>query len=211
MTSFIEVYKNALDNETCDTFINLFEENKSLQSPGKAGNAINLDVKKSTDIHINCTYILNNSSKDVMLWKDTTVKFLDSLNHCIELYRNKYMSKIDPQGFVIQENKFNLQKYLVGEGFYEWHVENYSSDTDKRALVFMCYLNDVVDGGTEFDNGFGSTEAKKGNLVLWPPYWTHPHRGIISKTQTKYILTGWLEFYEDNAENFPDLKEFCYD
>jgi hypothetical protein len=59
----------------------------------------------------------------------------------------------------------------------------------------MLYLNTVDDGGeTEF-RYLGHTEkAEKGKLVIWPPDFTHAHRGIPSLTQEKYIFTGWYEF-----------------
>ena len=37
-------------------------------------------------------------------------------------------------------------------------------------------------------------EAKEGRLVIWPAYWTHFHKSQVSKTTTKYILTGWYRF-----------------
>ena len=37
-------------------------------------------------------------------------------------------------------------------------------------------------------------DAGEGRLVIWPAYWTHFHRGIISETETKYIATGWYTF-----------------
>ena len=63
-----------------------------------------------------------------------------------------------------------------------------------RVLVWMFYLNDVNDGGTRFTNYNKIINATKGRLVLWTPYWTHTHHGIISRTQTKYIATGWYSF-----------------
>ena len=60
----------------------------------------------------------------------------------------------------------------------------------------MTYLNDVKDGGTEFKYQNLTTPAKKGLTLIWPVYWTHTHRGQISNTQTKYITTGWFDFYE---------------
>ena len=59
----------------------------------------------------------------------------------------------------------------------------------------MIYLNDVYDkGGTEFLLQDTVMEARKGRLVLWPPYWTHFHKSQVSPSETKYILTGWLDF-----------------
>ena len=60
----------------------------------------------------------------------------------------------------------------------------------------MFYLNTVKDGGTYFENYDLSLEAVEGRLVIWPAYWTHFHRGIVSKTETKYIATGWFSFVD---------------
>ena len=64
----------------------------------------------------------------------------------------------------------------------------------------MVYLNTVTDeGGTYFSNYDYKIDAVEGRLVIWPAYWTHVHRGVISKSQTKYIATGWYEKIEENT------------
>ena len=39
-----------------------------------------------------------------------------------------------------------------------------------------------------------TSPAKKGLTLIWPADWTHLHKGQISQTDTKYILTGWLNY-----------------
>ena len=56
----------------------------------------------------------------------------------------------------------------------------------------MTYLTDTPNGGTEFLYQNMQTESVKGTTLLWPAYWTHTHRGIISKTHRKEIITGWF-------------------
>ena len=56
----------------------------------------------------------------------------------------------------------------------------------------MTYLTNTPNGGTEFLYQNIKTECVKGITLLWPAYWTHTHRGIISKTHGKEILTGWF-------------------
>jgi hypothetical protein len=59
----------------------------------------------------------------------------------------------------------------------------------------MIYLNDVTDGGeTEFPTQNIKFQPRAGDILIWPAYFTHPHHGITSRTQTKYILTGWYIF-----------------
>jgi hypothetical protein len=38
--------------------------------------------------------------------------------------------------------------------------------------------------------------AKKGLTMIWPTDWTHIHRGIVSETKEKMIVTGWYNFDE---------------
>ena len=67
----------------------------------------------------------------------------------------------------------------------------------KRILAWMIYLNDVTDGGhTAFPTQNKKFQPRRGDVLSWPAYFTHPHRGIVSKTQTKYIITGWYNFKE---------------
>ena len=40
--------------------------------------------------------------------------------------------------------------------------------------------------------------AKTGSTLIWPATWTHTHKGVISKTQTKYIITGWYSYYNND-------------
>jgi hypothetical protein len=60
----------------------------------------------------------------------------------------------------------------------------------------MTYLNDVKDGGTFFKYQNFKAPAKKGLTLIWPSDWTHTHKGEISKTKEKFIVTGSLGFLE---------------
>ena len=61
-------------------------------------------------------------------------------------------------------------------------------------LVWMVYLSDLDNGGTEFKYQNHIEKSEKGKLLIWPTDWTHTHRGQISRTDEKYILTGWYTF-----------------
>ena len=92
---------------------------------------------------------------------------------------------------------FNMQRFLPGEGYHKFHNERASFDTRDRCGVWMIYLNDVNDRGwTEFFYQQHYEIPKTGKLVCWPSDWTHTHRGIVSPTETKYILTGWFTFID---------------
>ena len=90
----------------------------------------------------------------------------------------------------------SMQHYEKGGGFKKWHTERINSlpGSVYRHLVFMTYLNDVPDGGTEWYHQDLYIPAKKGYTVVWPADWTHFHRGRVSETSEKKIITGWLSY-----------------
>lgn len=91
----------------------------------------------------------------------------------------------------------NIQKYNPGQWYKKWHCERDSpkSHNLRRILVFMTYLNTVGDEGeTEFLYQNMKVKPEKGKTLIWPSEWTHTHKGIPSRTETKYIVTGWFSF-----------------
>jgi hypothetical protein len=88
-----------------------------------------------------------------------------------------------------------LQKTEVGQGYHTWHCETGDRATSTRLMSFILYLNDVNDGGeTEFLYYPRRIKPQTGKLILFPGGFTHTHRGNPPLADTKYILTGWVEF-----------------
>ena len=184
MSDFI--YENFIDTDICDKLIEEYETNDS-KYPGMIGNGsaednVNNSVKKSTEIilkDINNTKLVQN--------------YFDKLKNIMNEYVKIYPYSSDLQkGFSC--SGFKIQKYLPNEGFFKWHFEEDGGGDDQRHLVFMTYLNDVDNGGTEFLYQDKKIEAKKGKTLIWPAGWTHTHRGVISKKDVKYIVTGWYSY-----------------
>ena len=96
--------------------------------------------------------------------------------------------------FAIRESPA-IQHYRPGGGYKEAHWERTDISSSTRALVWMTFLNDVTDaGGTRFVYQDVTFDARKGRTLIWPPDFTHTHAGVVSPTQHKYIITGWLNF-----------------
>ena len=91
---------------------------------------------------------------------------------------------------------YAIQRTNSGE-FYHWHVDGGSHEFSSRQLVAIFYLNDLSDdqgGKTEFLNQNLSIKPETGKLILFPPLWTHKHRGQIVSSGQKYIATTWIVF-----------------
>tara|TARA_R110002153_G_scaffold35209_1_gene104798 strand:+ start:651 stop:1235 length:585 start_codon:yes stop_codon:yes gene_type:complete len=171
-----------IPNKICDNLIDLFNKNKRYTTLGKCGFQVRPKNKKSLDLGLN--------SRDSNL-----VEYNECLNKIIKEYESIYRFKeIGVQAFNNIKENTNIQYYKPREGFYTYHTERTGIDSTTRCLVFMTYLNNVDNGGTEFLFQKLKLPAKKGLTLIWPSDFTHTHRGVISKTQEKYILTGWMNY-----------------
>lgn len=129
------------------------------------------------------------------------------LKSCLDLYNEKYPNSACA-GYSVQEG-FAVQYYPPTGGYKAWHCERESADMMNvtRHLTFMTYLNDVRDeGGTEFYYQGVKIRADKGLTLLWPADWTFTHRGVVSPSEEKYIVTGWVNLLKE-GELEQKLKE----
>ena len=185
---FIGIYDGALSSNQCEEIIDYINSSDLVIGRCAGGEVIQsqkdcfemgMDV---TDNNIVNKYIIN------------------SLTKYTPIYRKEY-PEVDTQYPWDICGGYNLQRYNPGQGYFSAHCENDCLETSNRMLVWMFYLNTVKDGGgTRFQNYDRITNAVEGRLVIWPASWTHVHHGIVSKTESKYIATGWYAFNEPRSE-----------
>ena len=196
MTDFIYRRENALSDSLCRSFIETFETDTKNQTKG----SVNVRGVVTTDYPGKQSTDLSFMPKDL---KRPRWKFLlTELINALELGRKDYlqqfyrgMEQLDPWEI---HHTFNIQRYLPGEGYSDYHCERAGETTGNRVGVWMIYLNDVHDRGwTEFYYQQHYEKAEAGKLVIWPCDWTHLHRGIVSHTETKYIITGWFSWMKN--------------
>jgi len=175
-----------IPNQICDDLIDYFKKNKQRHIEGTIGykeNAkVDKNVKDSIDLGIDPStsfYPFN--------------EYMKNLQICLNEYLKKYPDANNSARFNINQF-YNIQYYPSKAGFKKWHYESMDKDSSKRNLVFMTYLNDVKNAGTEFKYQKIKTECKKGLTLIWPSSFTHTHRGIINKKNEKYIITGWYSY-----------------
>ena len=186
--NFIGIYDNILSSQQCKEIIEWVETQPLQRGKTRYKNEIvvNLKSKSSWDVPYEKTSFPNKTFVDLII--------NNALSDCTPLYRKSHpdLDKIDSWNVY---NNYNIQKYNPNEGYHILHCENGGGKGIQRVLVWMIYLNTVTDkGGTYFSSYDKTIRAKEGRVVIWPAYWTHHHKGVVSKTQTKYIATGWYGF-----------------
>ena len=179
--------------EQCQQIINFYEDNPQHHHQGvvnvEKGFTIDYDkVKRCTEMYI---------SADALGKPNVFENLTEVLASTIEQYKNKYPFLHELARWDISHT-FKMQKYLPNEAYFVLHTENtgiVDGFVERRLIAWMLYLNDVTDGGeTEFPTQEIKFKPKAGSMLMWPAYWTHPHRGLPSLTEVKYIATGWFSF-----------------
>ncbi len=182
--SFIYEMERALPPDVCLEAVRRFEARADQQVAGRIGQAESEapSVKRSTDLRIS-------GRED---WRDIDQIFSRQLVSTFNDFAREFPF------FAANSFKdigYNLQRTLPGE-YYHWHVDGGPGPFSERQLVAIWYLNDVPGPGgeTEFPLQGVSIRPAQGKLILFPPFWTHVHRGVTLEKGVKYIATTWVSF-----------------
>jgi len=187
MVDFLKEYE--IDIQICKNLIDYFDSHP-MKEPGLSGNQQWQPLtKSSTDV------CLQTEEKDVPAVK----AYMNALCECIEKYKDEFPAcakKVSSWSL----SGANIQHYAPGQGYYKWHCEKSCTDNSNRHLVFSTFLNTVTEGGhTEFLHQEQAIEAVEGKTIIFPSDWTYTHKGRVSETQDKYIITGWYNFVSDDS------------
>tara|TARA_B100000749_G_scaffold265855_1_gene241345 strand:- start:179 stop:745 length:567 start_codon:yes stop_codon:yes gene_type:complete len=128
--------------------------------------------------------------------KNVKKKYLQQVDYCFSHYREKF-NWVDHSGDWFRTEPFNLQRFDPLNAYSPRHLEDGGPVEGKlmRKLTWCTYLNTIKNGGeTEWQYQKVSYQPVKGDTIIFPAYWTHPHWGLPAITETKYIATGWASY-----------------
>lgn len=169
-----------------------------------------------------CDYITYFINKHSSLWKEQEVnresgnnvkcKFLAvnelmSLNipdiHKIDEYISKTitviltkLTSICPTFSGNQDDGYTLRKITGGTLQHSDGINSKATGFKNyvRCLSLIIILNDDYDGGIfNFPKQNLKLKVKKGEAILFPPYWTHPHAvSSVGDGQARYAINTWI-------------------
>jgi hypothetical protein len=180
------IHAEYVSERAVNNCVNMYKKDAHKIVPGKIGR--NQDVipeyKDSLDCPIDIKEI-----KRLKIWHK-------EMHDVIDNYICKFpiLRQHQPWGYV---DGINIQYYKPGGGYPAEHCEIMSYSTSHRIMAFMTYLTDTKNGGTEFTYLNWKAPCKKGLTLIWPANYIYAHKGVISKTEDKMIITGWLGFKKD--------------
>ena len=180
---FIGIYDNALSSDQCKEIVSYMDESELERGAFGEHSSIDASIKDCWEMK----GIITDGSA-------VSNSILGVIQSFTSVYRKDYESIDEISNWNIV-NDYNLQKYEPGQGYHALHCEASNIWSAPRVLAWMIYLNTVEDGGgTSFPSYDKVTDAVEGRFLIWPSYWTHVHKGIVSPTEKKYIATGWYGF-----------------
>jgi hypothetical protein len=192
--NFIGIYEDVLDGLECQHMIDYFEiinqQNMVISQEQYTSAPAHLTRKDDT------VFMLY---PNVVAFPATLPILEPFVNKFWKIYSEQYANEFTVLRSTVKHgfHMLRLQKTPIGGGFHTWHYENFNLETSSRLVTFQLYLNDVDDGGeTEFLYFHKRYKPKAGTLLIWPSTYSHTHRGNPPLSNSKYIITGWLTFFE---------------
>ena len=185
--SCVRYYDRVVSKEWCNKVIDLFEQSKK--------DTFDNDRKSFTELNIEG----KEEFKDI---KETYIRVLrQNLQH--------FMKEVNIENHhfppIIDMENIRIKKYTDnGKDVFKNHVDVLRSQgpSSKRFLVFIMYLSDVEEGGeTSIPRYNVKCKPKAGRLLMFPPFWTHPHQGEKVIKGTKYQIMTYLHYGDINDNN----------
>jgi len=179
---FIEAYPGALAPEQCRAIIERFNADPR-RFPSRSHTSLTPVIRTGTMIN----------AIELPDWHDVVELVEATIRRHVAQYAEKYVAFqniANPNASIVSPPV--LERIDPGQG-YGYHVDAGQFGTHHRMLHCLIYLADVAEGGyTEFPYQSVRIPPRAGLLILFPPFWTHPHRGVSPVSNAKYNISNFV-------------------
>jgi hypothetical protein len=186
---YIRTYDADLDEPSCARIQAAFEGLRRLHQPN--GRAIRAGLEQSAWTELNFTRTAEPTL--MALLRAHIVPALDRYNADVGLQ----IPVPAPQ----RTSDYVYKRYRAGaEERFQLHFDAVNHVAN-RYLVLLWYLNDVEQGGeTLFPQLDVAVAARRGRLLVFPPYWMYQHEGAMPRSGDKHIVSTYLLFGDPGRE-----------
>ena len=188
---FIGIYDNNVDESLCQELLKWFnwgvEHKYSFTSHASSG----MSPQYRNDEEM---FIVASSYQYPAAAAD---RYWECLIKCLKKYLLKYQIAFNG---TLHNYEFKVHKVKEGQGYHAWHYEDGDGSYNfrNRFLTYMSYLQAPSEGGeTEFLFQSKRIEPVVGRTLIWPPGFTHTHRGNPPLKGEKIYITGWFIIGDD--------------
>lgn len=129
-------------------------------------------------------------------YRDRWLVLADAVVQALMPVVNDYRLQWDPRGMLPDQfalEGLRVKAYRPGEHQFRLHVDQDNRDSATRFIAVLFYLNDNS-AGTEFPDHNCYIAAQQGRVLIFPPNWQYPHRGLLPTTTSKYIMSTYLHY-----------------
>lgn len=176
---YIRVYPKRLSDSLCDRLMALFTEHPELVIEGETANGVH-DIKKSQDLVM---------AQNIPELAGINHELMLQFDYVLEEYMADFPHIREVADFSWRQETPKIKRYEKGVGKYGIHVDTCRS-IPTRELVAIAYLNDVDEGGeTGFPDDDIKVQPSKGDVLVFPPFWTYPHESHRVLSNDKYMVS----------------------
>ena len=186
--SSVYVMDNVISDELCDTLKIVMDKTKRS----------NRDEYTKTN-NVLCEYI-----PIIAIENEKFAKILDDkIYQCISDAVNRLFCINNFIVNISSDDGYTFRKILGetrlhSDSVFSDSIENLPKDSPKRIvrkISVIIALNGDYEGGEFYfpNQGIDKIKLKKGQAILFPPYWTHPHGVNKPENNTfRYTINTWL-------------------
>ena len=176
--NLIRVFPNAFSDEFCDALVKKFEDEKTSNKERYSNTGVNF-----TQLNFREAGWEKEQSDMVQTFVEHAKKYAKSVG-----ITNEW-----PMKYALED--IRMKKYNPNDhDEFQAHVDVGDNRNCTRFLVFFVYLDDNEKGGTTFPKLNFKAKCKKGDMLMFPPMWTHVHAGEKPIDNPKYMVGSYLHY-----------------
>jgi prolyl 4-hydroxylase len=185
ISDYVMIVDDCISKDTCESLIDKFDKADDLVVRDRSWDQ---DYKSFKELNLTTH----------PEFKDEQTLFYDVSKQLYTFYEKKCGINFFPKEYGFEDVR--MKRYNNDDkDQFGWHTDVGDYASARRYLVMFYYLNDVEEGGeTAFDDKVSEyylkVKSKQGRIVMFPPMWMYPHKGLKPISNPKYIISTYMHY-----------------